>query len=99
MGIWLWSDGDRLSGLVELGSVTANEFSSAFRRYGPVCLQGIDITAVRVAVYRVARGISPFVAEMRKGRYQPFKIVIAPAGVRARSVPITRTIDAMPMLI
>jgi hypothetical protein len=88
LGLWLWWNGDRLSGLLELGSIKSEEFFAAFQRREVTALRPIGITDVRFEVYKAARSIVS--VKIEKQRYQPLKVAIEP--VRRRKPPMP-TID------
>jgi hypothetical protein len=81
VGVWGWWDGGLLRGVIELGSITAEEFAQALRRHGPIGLRPVEVTSVRVAVYEAARTVVRGVT--RSGRYQFWKIAIAPVALHS----------------
>ncbi|MDX3806788.1 hypothetical protein ACXIUS_29400 [Bosea thiooxidans] len=95
-GLWLWSNGNRLNGLVEFGSITNEEFVAAFQRHGMVGLRPIEITDVRVEVYKAVWSIALVEMEAQKGRYQPLKIAIEPVTVAVSTMPIVGNIMIEP---
>lgn len=100
VGLWLWWRGSRLRGIVDLGSVTAEEFGTAFEGHGPVFIRPIDAASLRVEVYNAALGLDGLSAGAGVGRYQPFKIAIAPAIGVTKGVSIAQSvIQPMPMLL
>lgn len=101
VGLWAWWTGNSLHGLVELGSITANEFVSALRRNGDVRLRPISIETVRIEVYRAAQSASPSRRSDAAGRFQPVKIAIDPVIMASSAVPIvdSRMIAPMPIIV
>ena len=99
VGLWLWFNGSACHGVVEFGSVTAEEFGSAFRDHGPVDIRPIA-AGVRVEVYNSALSLDPLSAGAGVGRYQPFKIAISPVVAPTRRVPTAPTVIApMPIFV
>lgn len=98
-GLWLWSNRGQLTGLVELDSVTAEEFSRVVQRHGAVSVRPIDINTIRIEVYKAALMLTP--PDGTPGRYQPLKIAIEP--LRGSIFPISpetqRNIQPMPILL
>ncbi len=102
VGLWGWWSGIGLHGLIELGSITANEFVSALRRHGDVRLRPITIGTVRTEVYTAACSVSATATVDGKGRYQPLKVAIEPVTTtRKHPVPVIDDvmIEAMPVLV
>lgn len=100
VGLWLWINGSAFRGVVELGSVTADEFGTAFRHHGPLVIRPITAAGLRVEVYDAARGLDQISAGAGVGRYQPFKIAISAVAGPTRRVPIAPTVIApMPILV
>lgn len=89
-----------MHGLVALDTITATEFRHAFQRHGELRLRPIATQEVRVEVYAAVRSIPTTLADQRAGRYQSFKIAIAPMMAKKPSAPITAAlIDPLPMIL
>ena len=78
VGLWVWLGNGHVGGVVELGSITPQEFSYGLQRHGTVRLRPIDAANVRAAVYAAARSASMILAGERSGRYQSVKIAVEP---------------------
>ena len=97
VGFWGWWNGADVLGIAELGSVSAVEFISVFRRRGEFRLLPIDTANIRAQVYAVTRSLSSL-PEPKRGRYQALKIAISPtraAPLRTVALPV---IEPMPAL-
>lgn len=101
VGVWGWWDGDRLRGIISLGSITASEFDVALHRHGDVRLRPILIENIRTEVYAATRSMLSIQHGNAAGRYQPVKIAIAPGIDAAPSVAAvgSRMFAPMPMIV
>ena len=88
-----------MHGLVALDTITATEFRHAFQRHGELRLRPIANEDVRVEVYGAVRSIPTTLVDQRAGRYQWFKIAIAPMMTKQPSTLAIRDIVVEPLPI
>lgn len=90
-----------MHGLVALDTITATEFTHAFRRHGELRLRPISDEEVRTEVYGAVGSIPATSIGERSARYQSIKIAIAPmTTMRQPLATVTGTvIEPMAILV